>query len=44
MRSEAERIKAVVTAFEAILPKLRRTVQLRQRAGGNGHAGGGPSH
>ena len=44
MRSEAERIKAVVTAFEAILPKLRRTVQLRQRAGGNGHAGGGSSH
>lgn len=44
MRSEAERIQAVVTAFEAILPKLRRTVQLRQRAGGNGHAGGGSSH
>lgn len=40
MRSEAKRIQAVITAFEAILPKLRRTVQLRQRAGGNGHAGG----
>jgi Lon protease-like protein len=39
MRSETKRIQAVITAFEAILPKLRRTVQLRQRAGGNGHAG-----
>lgn len=44
MRSEAKRIQAVITAFEAILPKLRRTVQLRQRAGGNGHAGGSGSH
>lgn len=38
MRSEAERIDAVITAFEAILPKLRRAVQSRQKAGGNGHA------
>lgn len=38
MRSEAERIEAVITAFEAILPKLRRAVQSRQKAGGNGHA------
>lgn len=44
MRSESKRIEAVITAFEAILPKLRRTVQLRQRAGGNGHAGGTGSH
>ncbi len=44
MRSESERIQAVITAFESILPKLRRTVQLRQRAGGNGHAGGRDSH
>lgn len=44
MRSESKRIEAVITAFEAILPKLRRTVQLRQRAGGNGHAGGSGSH
>jgi Lon protease-like protein len=43
MRSESKRIEAVITAFEAILPKLRRTVQLRQRAGGNGHAGGSGS-
>jgi Lon protease-like protein len=44
MRSESKRIEAVITAFEAILPKLRRTVQLRQRAGGNGHAGSSGSH
>lgn len=44
MRSESKRIEAVITAFETILPKLRRTVQLRQRAGGNGHAGGSGSH
>ena len=38
MRSETQRIEAVITAFEAILPKLRRAVQSRQKAGGNGHA------
>jgi Lon protease-like protein len=39
MRSEAERMEAIITAFETILPKLKRTVQVRQKAGGNGHAG-----
>ncbi len=38
MRSESQRIEAVITAFESILPRLRRTVQVRQKAGGNGHA------
>jgi uncharacterized protein len=38
MRSEAERMEAIITAFETILPKLKRTVQVRQKAGGNGHA------
>ncbi len=38
MRSESERISAIVTAFESILPKLRRAVQARQKAGGNGPA------
>jgi Lon protease-like protein len=38
MRSEPERLEAVITAFESILPKLRRTVRVRQKAGGNGHA------
>jgi Lon protease-like protein len=37
MKSEAERVPAVVSYFEAILPNLRRTVRVRQKAGGNGH-------
>ncbi len=37
MRSEAERMQAVIQFFETVLPNLRRTVQVRQRAGGNGH-------
>jgi Lon protease-like protein len=38
MKSEAERVPAVVSYFEAILPNLRRVVHVRQKAGGNGHA------
>jgi len=37
MKSEAERVQAVISYFEAILPNLRRAVHVRQRAGGNGH-------
>jgi len=37
MRSEAERIQAVISYFETILPNLRRAVRVRQKAGGNGH-------
>ena len=37
MKSEAERVRGVISYFEAILPNLRRTVQVRQKAGGNGH-------
>ncbi len=37
MKSEAERVQAVITYFEAILPNLRRAVHIRKRAGGNGH-------
>ncbi|MGH9502089.1 MAG: LON peptidase substrate-binding domain-containing protein [Terriglobales bacterium] len=37
MKSEAERMHAVISYFEAILPNLRRTVRVRQKAGGNGH-------
>ena len=36
MKSEAERIPAVVSYFQAILPVLRRTAQARKTAGGNG--------
>ncbi len=38
MRSEGERVQAIVSYFETILPSLRRTVHVRQKAGGNGHA------
>jgi hypothetical protein len=31
-------MEALITAFETILPNLRRTVRVRQKAGGNGHA------
>jgi len=37
MPSEAERVPAVVSYFEAILPALRRTARARKVAGGNGH-------
>ena len=38
MRSEGQRLQAVSTYLEAILPKLRRGARARQKAGGNGHA------
>ena len=38
LRSEPERIQAVIGYFEHILPSLRRAVLIRQKAGGNGHA------
>lgn len=37
MRSEAERVPALVSYLENILPGLRRTVRARKSAGGNGH-------
>ena len=37
LRSEEERLQALISYLEAILPKLRRVVQTRQKAGGNGH-------
>jgi Lon protease-like protein len=37
MKSESERIQAIISYFETILPGLRRAVQARNRAGGNGH-------
>lgn len=38
LRSEARRIQTVIEYFEGILPSLRRTITIRQKAGGNGHA------
>ena len=37
-RSESERIQTVIGYFETILPNLRRAIQIRKKAGGNGHA------
>ena len=37
MRSEAQRIQAVATYLEAIIPKLKRASRAREKAGGNGH-------
>ena len=39
MTSEAERLRALISFFENILPAMRRTVHVRRKAGGNGHAG-----
>jgi Lon protease-like protein len=39
MKSEAERLRAIISFFENILPNMRRTVHVRRKAGGNGHAG-----
>jgi Lon protease-like protein len=39
MKSEAERLRALITLFETVLPGMRRAVYVRGKAGGNGHAG-----
>jgi len=38
MKSEPERLHAVISFFESILPNVRRTLHVRRKAGGNGHA------
>lgn len=38
MKSEPDRLQALIAYLEGIVPKLRRAVQIRQKAGGNGHA------
>ena len=37
MNSEAERIPALVTFFERIIPVLQRNARTKRKAGGNGH-------
>lgn len=37
-RSESQRIQTVIGYFETILPNLRRAIQIRKKAGGNGHS------
>ena len=39
MNSEPERLRAVIAFLETILPVMRRTIRVRHKAGGNGHAG-----
>jgi Lon protease-like protein len=39
MKSEPERLQAIISFFETILPSMRRTMHVRRKAGGNGHAG-----
>jgi len=38
MKSEGERLEAVIAFFAGILPGMRRTMYVRRKAGGNGHA------
>jgi hypothetical protein len=37
MNSEAERIRAVISFFERIIPVLQQNAKAKRRAGGNGH-------
>jgi Lon protease-like protein len=37
MRSEGDRLSAVIEYYEALLPRLKRAMKTRQKAGGNGH-------
>ena len=37
MSSEAERVRAIISFFERILPVLQRNAQAKKKAGGNGH-------
>lgn len=37
MNAEAERIKALISFFEKILPMLHRNASAKRKAGGNGH-------
>ena len=39
MKAEPERLRAIISFFETILPSMRRTLHVRRKAGGNGHAG-----
>ena len=38
MRSEPQRVSAVIEYYQALLPRMRRSLQVRRVAGGNGHA------
>jgi ATP-dependent Lon protease len=37
MKSEAERIEILTEYYRATIPKIEKTLQVRERASGNGH-------
>ena len=37
MRSEADRIGAIIQYYEALVPRLTKALKIRKKAGGNGH-------
>ena len=37
LRSEPERLSALIQYFEAVMPNVQRAANARKRAGGNGH-------
>jgi Lon protease-like protein len=39
MNSEAQRMRAIISFFERILPVLQRNARAKRKAGGNGHVG-----
>jgi len=38
MRSEEQRVTAMIEYYSALIPQLKRTVKVREKAKGNGHA------
>lgn len=38
MRSEEQRVAAMIEYYNALIPQLKRTVKVREKAKGNGHA------
>jgi len=38
MRSEEQRVTAMIEYYNALIPQLRRTIKVREKAKGNGHA------
>ncbi len=37
MRSEPQRVSAMIEYYTAMIPQVRRTLRVREKAGGNGH-------
>ena len=37
IRSESERLKVLIEYYEAVIPKIRQTMEARRKAGRNGH-------